>query len=245
MKINKLIITLFLLLNFANIIYARGGDTYYSDKITSKKRPVILFIITTNRKGDVSAVLTSPLINQNEFSGTVETISNKIIFDINSYKYFVNWDNGWTEGINQARGQIIFIKNSGKLETKISEEIKIMETIKGKIRYFDDYYVNKKGKTKVKARMARIRAINVFIKTNLNIPYFEHYKKKTQTPGYKKTVKPFLFDKELKYPKHLIELKNSGTIRRDFEESYPLMFADYNMEYLLNNLLPGSVFIKK
>lgn len=39
--------------------------------------------------------------------------------------------------------------------------------------------------------------------------------------------------------------KNSGTIKRDFEEAYKLMYADYNMEYFLNDFLPESIFLKE
>ena len=43
-------------------------------------------------------------------------------------------------------------------------------------------------------------------------------------------------------PAHLIPLRDSGTLWRDYEEAGTLLYAFYNLEYVLNSLLPGSLF---
>ena len=42
-------------------------------------------------------------------------------------------------------------------------------------------------------------------------------------------------------PEHLVPLRNSGTLWRDYEEAAPVFYSLYNLEYLFNNLLEGSI----
>jgi hypothetical protein len=46
-------------------------------------------------------------------------------------------------------------------------------------------------------------------------------------------------------PEHLIPLRNSGTLWRDWEEAGQLFYSLYNMNYLFNTLLNGSVLTEK
>ena len=142
-------------------------------------------------------------------------------------------------------GKIISQKNENAWTVKITEPFETWEVIKGEVRYFDDCYRDEKGLKKVKNRMTRIKAINLFLKENNFGEFFGHiWFKTTYGEPFRKKLKKFLFNKNTEYPDYLIKLKESGTIRRDFEEAIGLFFMDYNMEYYFNNILEDAIFIE-
>lgn len=46
-------------------------------------------------------------------------------------------------------------------------------------------------------------------------------------------------------PEHLVPLRNSGTLWRDYEEAGSLFFSLYNIEYFFNDVLAGAVLKEK
>ena len=44
---------------------------------------------------------------------------------------------------------------------------------------------------------------------------------------------------------HLEKIKESGTLKRDFEEAIGLFFMNYNFDYYLNNILNNSELIEE
>jgi hypothetical protein len=239
-----IIITL-LLGGCATSVIKIGSTEKYIKKLgKDPKDPAIEFKVKENREGSLTGILTSPFIHWGEFKGeTVIHDNQDIEFYIERFEYLDKWPNGWTQGIHEASGIILFQKQDDRWEAKVMEEVEIWDIIKGEIRYFNDYYRDNKGLGKVKNRMERIRALNDFIKENGFPEYFGSLKKVTPSgPGFQRTVKNFLFNKNTVYPETLQKVKESGTVMRDFEEASGLMYMEYNMEYFLNKVLPGSVF---
>ena len=50
---------------------------------------------------------------------------------------------------------------------------------------------------------------------------------------------------ETVFPQHLKPLRNTGVMRKDFEEAFPIMFSDYNFVYFWTKKLGSLSFIKK
>jgi hypothetical protein len=237
------------------IIVLMGGCATSVTKIESTERyvkklgkdpkdPVIEFKVKENKDGSFKGILTSPFIHWGEFTGeTVIHDNQDIEFYIERFEYLDKWPNGWTEGIHEASGIILFQKQGDNWEAIVREEIEIWDIVKGEIRYFNDYYRDNKGLGKVKNRMERIRALNDFIKESGFPEYFGSLKKETPSGlEFIKTIKNFLFDKSTVYPDTLQNIKESGTVMRDFEEASGLMYMEYNMEYFLKKVLPDSAF---
>jgi hypothetical protein len=42
------------------------------------------------------------------------------------------------------------------------------------------------------------------------------------------------------FPEQYIELRNSGTLYRDFEEAQELFYTIYNLDYVMNTYLQGG-----
>jgi len=72
-------------------------------------------------------------------------------------------------------------------------------------------------------------------------PYFDT----TNTKSFWSLVKPLLFDKNRSLPKELLELRETETMLRDWEESYELLYMLYNMDYFFENILTASTFFEK
>ncbi|MBN2545159.1 MAG: hypothetical protein JXB50_05130 [Spirochaetes bacterium] len=47
------------------------------------------------------------------------------------------------------------------------------------------------------------------------------------------------------FPEYLQEIRNTGSMYKDYEESLDIFFVLYNLDYFFNHLLSGDVFIKK
>ncbi|MCK4798704.1 MAG: hypothetical protein KAT05_15105 [Spirochaetes bacterium] len=215
--------------------------------VFESKKSVSKLTIKENKKGKIWAELSSPFISWSKIIGEIkEDATGDLQFYIESIKYLANWPNGWTSGESEASGKIIFQRTETGWQAKIAEPFETWEVIKGEVRYFDDYYRDDAGLKKVKNRLTRIKAVNLFLKENNFSKFYGHvWFKTTYGEPFRKSLRKFLFDKNIEYPEYLIKLKESGTIRRDFEESVGLFFMDYNMEYYFNNILEESSFMEK
>ena len=248
LHLSAILIFLSMLMNCATVRKQINSKNLFIKKENAKfksKKSLSKFVIKENKKGQNWAELTSPFIHWSKIKGTVtEEPSGDIAFLIESMRFITNWPNGWTRGEIEATGSILFKTTNDGWTAKVTEEFETWEIIKGEVRYFDDYYIEQEGLKKVKARIARIKAINDFIKQNEFPEFFGHiWFKTTYGDPFNKTIKNFLFNKKTEYPEHLVKLKESGTVKRDLEEAVGLMFMDYNLQYYFNNILNNSNFI--
>ena len=246
------------------------SEEYYRLVENSKKAESVISIyaVKDQRRGE----LTSALIASAKAAGKIAVgESGSITLNIDSIKYFSNWPNGWTEGENEATGKILFQKENGRWKASVIEKFEIWDVQSGSIRYFDDYYRDDYGMTKVSNRMDRVKAVVDFLKTRKDLPpFFGHTWRKTNYgESFKKQVQKFSFPKfmvmennfkKLKskdltddlsvgegiiwrksytkeiFPKQLHEVRNSGSIYRDFEEAPDLFLMFYNIDYYFDNL---------
>ncbi len=252
-----LIVLLFIFTGCSSAIKELDSENIFIKKLNSNRNKLheLNFKILEDENGDLIGSLTSPFIYGAKFTGDIKENENgDISFYIEEYKAFCNWPNGWTEVKKEATGQILFeyktfnIGSDNELyyTANIIYELEIWDIKSGGIRYFDDLYLGEKGLSKVSNRLDRIEAINDFLKTQNFPEYFGHLTKDTSYgPEFHDTIEDFLFDDNTQYPENLLDLKEYGTILRDFEEAYGLMFIQYNIDYFLNDLLPGSEFLEK
>lgn len=213
----------------------------------SKKAKTKLIIKKDSKNNKLYGYLTSPFIHWANIIGEIEKNKNGFKFLISEFRILTNWPNGYTYGEYEASGIIdIEKKQSGYYAIKILEPFELWDLQKGEIKYFDDYYRFEEGLNKVKNRMDRIRTINKFIKENNFFEYYGRiYFKSSYSDSYKKTMRLFLFNKQTSFPKHLIKIKETGTLKRDFEEAIGLFFMDYNLDYYLNKILDNAEFIEE
>lgn len=252
--INILFIIVIILMDFSNCASAvkeLDSEEVYNKKLDSdrNKDPVLSFHIYEKKDGTLYGSLTSAFIYGAEFTGEIEENENgDISFYIEEYQAICNWPNGWTEMTYEATGNLVFEYQSNRDSYKINIKYapEIWDIKNGGIRYFDDYYLDGKGLSKVKDRMLRINAYNDFLKEQDFPEYFGHQTKDTSYgPEFRNTIEDFLFNDSTEYPEQLKDIKEYGTVLRDFEEAYGLMFIQYNMDYFLVKLLPGSIFMEK
>jgi hypothetical protein len=255
-KIKHIIIIIFMLIiilidlsNCKSAVKELDSEDIYIKKIDSKRNDdsVVALSIYQNEDGSMTGILSSPFINGAEFRGEIKEDANgDISFYIEEYYALCNWPNGWTDMTNEATGHLIFEYNKDSYRLNIKYEPEIWDIKSGGVRYFDDFYLGDKGTAKVKDRIARINAIDNFLKEQNFPEYFGHLTSDTSYgPEFHDTIEDFLFNENMEYPEYLIDLKKYGTVLRDFEEANGLMFIQYNMDYFINELLPGSVFIEK
>jgi len=262
----------------------------------SSKAPETTLSIKQTKKGKKYAELSSPLLGWSTLRGQIKNEQNgDLIFEINEIRLFGSWPNGWTEGICEAYGKILFKKNGNSYLTKVVNELEIFEIKNGGIRYLDYFYINNDGAKKVKERIDRSKQLVDFLKERnfdkfygnplKDTKYGKSIKKAThiylfpETMGFnnleKKNLLPEIYyknavsntdatdDKAKKkskykfaqgylwnkdytarvFPKNLHELRNTGSLWRDYEEAIQIIFTFYNIDYYLKELLNNSEFV--
>jgi hypothetical protein len=251
----NILIILIITAGCSSVVRELESESIYIKKLDSNRNKLheISFQILENEDGSLAGLLTSPFIYGAEFTGDIKENENgDILFYIEEYRTFCNWPNGWTEIISEATGQILFeyktlntgSNNESYYTANITYELEVWDIKSGGIRYFDDFYLDDKGLSKIKDRSARVTAIVDFLKIQDFPGYFGHITKDTSYgPEFHDTIEDFLFDDNTQYPEHLLDLKEYGTILRDFEEAHGLIFIQYNMDYFLNDSLPGAEFL--
>jgi hypothetical protein len=221
----------------------------FSSFISDKS--VTALTLYKDEKGKLSGMITSPFIKGARIEGNIiEGTDDKIILNISRIHLIANWPEGFTKGTAKAIGRITFSllkKNeNGKKYYKacVTESFEILEFTDGEIRYFDDFFVHEDGLKKVADRMIRISELLKFIKEKGNFKEFYGaiYFSTSYGQGFKKELRKFLFDKKTVYPDYLVKLKESGTIKRDYEEASGLFFIDFNIDYYFNKILNNSEF---
>lgn len=243
-KLYKIITFLILFLLF--VIQCSTKKTYigntkeYSEK---KIKSTVTTLVIKTRNNKKWAELRSPLIYPATISGSIQDNGENLIFDIETIYFLANWPNGWTEGLLEASGRLIFIKENNFYKCEVNDSIAMWDLQKGGIRYRDTFYLDDKGKEKVKQRLKRIQGLTSFLRDQPIPDYFGHIWFKTKLgDSFNKYAKPILLSKGTKFPKYLQDLQTSNTILRDYTEAIDLFFMDYNLPTYFDTILPGSFF---
>lgn len=210
-------------------------------------------------EGNATGELYNSLLPAADVRGDIEETEEGLIFYVTGVRFFANWPNGWTEGIYEASGSYLVTFENGGARLQLRDEVTLWDIAAGEIRYFDTYYRGENGFTKVKNRIDRMTEISRFLKTERDFPpFYRDYKNGTGK------IAAFLFP-ELKgspaegedsvlgagirwdsgytdeiLPEQYGELRNSGTLWRDYEEAAGLFYTIYNFDYVLNEFMQGG-----
>jgi hypothetical protein len=239
--------------------------------------------IMINYKGEKWMELSSKMIFPGVIIGAYSVDeTGDIIFDINKFKFFTNWSNGWTEGEYSAFGKIVFHKVENGYKCKIIDKFELGDIELGRVRYFDAFVSDDRGLQSVRNRLDRIIDINSFLRTKGLKEYYEHawFDKNKEKTSFKTDTMKILFPElvptsvlygkdvtsdykvknivkdtnlsetvlwnklytEKAIPENLQDIRNSGTMYRDYEESLWLFFMDYNMKYYFEKVLENDIF---
>ncbi|MBN2511035.1 MAG: hypothetical protein JXB03_12195 [Spirochaetales bacterium] len=216
--------------------------------------------ITVARDG--KTVMTSTLLPGLEIIGETDR-SNPRTFSVTSVNMFGNWPNGWTHCRYEASGTYTFVESGNGLWVNVTAPLELWEIEKGEIRYFDTYFRGDNGLHKARQRVDRMKELARFLKTDRHFPKVSgSMKKKTAYgDGFINVQGAFLFPEyynrkdvsdigclergetwdsgytEKEFPEHLHDLRNSGSLWRDFEEAPQMLLSLYNLAFVANEYI--------
>lgn len=241
--------TVNLLLFFFTVLIFGGCKTIVQEYVMIAADVPSRFTILRNKEGEVYGEYRNPLIPAAVISGDIEdTREGGLRFYVTEVRFFTNWPNGWTEGVYEASGTYLLHNTGGNTRLEVEEEFTLWDITSGGIRYFDTYYRGDEGSRKVKNRIDRMTEISRFVKKEKGFPGKDRV-------TFSRNIRAFLFpeaavmgagivwDKQYTekiLPEQYIELRNSGTIYRDFEEAPVLFYTMYNLDYVMNTYLQGG-----
>lgn len=191
----RLYIALFFLISLSSCktLYLREVKSN-ADFIEKNNTLHELYIISDNR-----AFIKSHLLYKAVFNGQIDgDIDRDFYFTIESIDFFSDWSNGWTEGRIEAFGKIFFQREGASYKVNVVEPISLWEIKKGAIRYYNDYYIDIDGLTKVDNRVKRIMEVTPIIKDKLSQDYFIglDYKRKG-SESFRYSIRTLLFPETL------------------------------------------------
>lgn len=201
------------------------------------------YLALKNRGGE--ACLYSDYLDPLFLSGLVETTESGYLWRIEKADFFTNWAYGWTEGSMEASGSFEIYLEDQALRLKLKERVEFWDLKSGQIRYFDSFYLDEKGKNKVRDRVKRSQALSEYL-LKMEIPgLFNTYNDFTDDGSFKRKALPILLDKNKKLPEDLAKLRTSGTLLRDIDEAGKLIYAFYQKSAFFKEKLPECIFLAK
>ena len=208
------------------------------------------FTIKLDKEDELYGEYRNPLIPAAVIFADVENgeKENLRLF-VTRVRFFTNWPNGWTEGVYEASGMYRLSHKAGNTNITLQDEFTLWDIVSGEIRYFDTYHRGEDGFGKVKNRIDRMTEISRFLQEEKGFPPY------CSEDEFLTAVEEFLFpeaavmgagivwDKgysEKILPEQYVELRNSGTLYRDFEEAPELFYTIYNLDYVMNTFVQGG-----
>jgi len=178
---------------------------------------------------------------------------------IESFHWFNNWNDGWTEAVFSATGDIKLSRKTGTWQITIGTMPVLEYPERATIRYRDTIIEGDSGLKQFKNRWDRITATSEFLATGLkdeikNWPDFSVKGGKFLFPevygygiGYKEssavkenrnlaegTSWDLRYTEEI-LPEEFREVRNSGTLFRDWQESSELFYISFNWKNILES----------
>lgn len=181
------------------------------------------------------------------------------ILEVTHVYWFDNWANGWTEARFVATGTLRIDPEEDKLEDyEILTPVKLEYPEIAKIRFKDTYIEDEEGIKALNNRISRIESINeVIVKKYPDLDYGnfedeagvylfpETYKKRkysdeVEAVGYNKDSEKQFGDgtfwsleyTKANFPEYMWETRLTGTLYRDWEEGYDLIYILYKWNKL-------------
>ncbi len=181
--------------------------------------------------------------------------------------WFDNWANGWTEARFAATGNLkITPDNSKTVKYEVINPVVLEYPEAAKIRYKDTYLIDDDALKALNNRLSRIESINELIEQELyDYDYFEFELKvgeKFFPEKYKKSKTFADLNVESEkvfgdgtywnveytqsvFPEYMWETRTSGTLYRDWEEAFDLIYVTYIWNKLFGVGVDGSLQIIK
>lgn len=224
--------------------------------------------VSIGRKTDLYC-LELPVGAKQDYHFRIYGVRNGNTIDVTNIYWFDNWGNGWTEALFAASG-IIDVKEKNKKECyyTVAQALALEYPEIAKIRYKDTYLTGDSAIRALNDRLTRIDAINEVIEANpyrkeLDYSDFDsHYRdllfpEKFKHSDYRdelnnhsdKTLGDGTFwNKEYTeklFPEYMWEARNSGTLFRDWEEGFDLLYVKYNWNVTFGDNAKGELKVYK
>lgn len=245
MKYTALVLSVFVLL-----ISSCEVDTIYVDSLE-------LLRFKTGKHSTV--VLTSEYLPGTKIHGTYKRRKGVYIVEFFSLELFGNWPHGWSYCEYEISGKYEIENGDKGFSIREIDRMMIWEIKKGELRHYDEYYREDDGLHKMRNRISRIREVSRFLKKEMGFPPFSPslYSNKKEGKAFTKLQGKFLFpevfggvtipflsagkywDNEYtkeNFPDHLIALRNTGSLWRDFEECPGIFISLYNIDYICDKI---------
>ena len=191
-----------------------------------------------------------------EPQGSVETAgADAYLMTVDQMHWFSNWHDGWTEADITTTGTLLLEKNGTKWDVTVLSKLVPEQTTQAKLRYRDTIKRNDEAVSLMNRRIERITAtvewlskklpsdrfsenggIKAFGKEAGSILFPELYgypagtEKSADTAENRSRGEGYSWDiaytKET-FPEYMKEIRNSGTLFRDWEESTDLIYFMY------------------
>jgi len=191
-----------------------------------------------------------------EPSGSAESAgADAYVMTVDQMHWFSNWHDGWTEADITTTGTLLLEKNGSKWDVSVLSKLVPEQTTAAKVRYRDTIKRNDEAVSLMNRRIERITAtvellakqlpvenfslssgIEAFRKAAGSILFPELYgypagktksadtgENRNRGEGYSWDV---VYTKEA-FPEYMTDIRNTGTLFRDWEESTDLIYFMY------------------
>ncbi len=225
----------------------------------------------THKADGTESFRLSGLFPKNAYlSGTAESFPDeKKTLSIESFHWFENWNDGWTEASFSASGILSLDKNDGSGNSSVLEKPVIEYPASATIRYRDTIIEGDEGLKQAGNRWNRISAASVLLKAEFasGFPSIKEFRKQAgkflfpEVYGYQTSYAKTKATKEnrvyaedftwdLDYsnavlPADFREIRNSGTLFRDWEEGSELFYLAYGWDRIFSNTGPVIITFSK
>gem|GEM_PF-754972 len=190
-------------------------------------------------------------------------------FYLTSLEYIAGNYHGWNEYRMDlfGAGSLVITGNTAVLA--VSGKIETVQISSGRIQQYDTRLTGNEALARLRDRQERISALTEWMKQLENAPKglaqdaFESYwkpvffpelvSKKKQPTGWKQEGDQWIWADSIRwnksytervFPQLLREIRNTGTILRDWEEALPWIYIDYEWETILG-LLAQEITLQK
>lgn len=232
-------------------------------KTVAKNEPSLSLVFLRNADGKESFVLSGYFPEKTSIEGTFKKETNeKTVLYIESFHWFSNWKDGWTEARFLASGTLIEEKSATGPRLTAGESFLIEYPEKVTIRYRDTILESDTALKQFGNRLERLQSAVNFLNEKLgpdeiSFKDFEERVEKILFPevyGYTEkrvekgnTVRADGIEWDTLYsdeniPEELREVRNTGTLFRDWEETSKLFYF-WHLREKITGRLDGYVTI--
>lgn len=184
-----------------------------------------------------SFLLTHSLWPEAVLAGTYEKTETGLVLFLTALNWFHNWTEGWTEASFDIDGELFLRSEDGQGILLVKKFPEIVGVRSSAIRYKGDYVLPSEAAVQLSHRWERIRAVALWMGE------VRPQEDDIRTPTLRSLLFPEVFGGTLDqggrtvwgaglawhtdytaavFPAELRELRDSGTLWRDFEEGAPL-----------------------